>query len=419
MTAPAPPPTGRTDWWARPRVVLPVVAVLVLIVALLSPQDAAGRAGDPRLTTHFAGPLNARLLYETASRLGWHVRRRDSLPTPERGPRGETIHAILDPALRVAPREAHAYLEAVRAGDGLLLVIDQGRTPLADSLGLRIATGDRVATIASDTLGCPRRFELVPPLWPDDQMRLYGLAWTRPAPAERRSFGLQRTSRGEGTPRDYAVGFPLGRGHVVVVSDPDLLRNDVLRRCRYGADVRAVRMLEWLRDAGTAPRTTLVFDEYHQGFGPHPSMLGAVGDFLAGHPVGRMLLQAALAGLVLLLAVAPRPIAPLEVDRVQRRDPLEQIDALAHAYEQVHATRTVAARLLHGVRARAERGWSPTRSLPNDDFLTDLAHREPGLAGDAALVRRALRESIPERELTELGAALARIERALTPTTLA
>jgi hypothetical protein len=298
-------------------------------------------------------------------------------------------------------------------------VIDQGRTPLADSLGIRIATGDRVATIAGDTAGCPRQFELVPPLWPDDQMRLYGLAWTRPAPAERRSFGIQRTVRGEGVPRVYAVGFPLGRGHVVVVSDPDLLRNDVLRRCRYGADVRAVRMLEWLRDAGTAPRTTLVFDEFHQGFGPHPSMLGTVGEFLAGHPVGQALLQLALAALVLLLAVAPRPIAPVEADRVQRRDPLEQIDALAHAYEQVHATRTVAARLLHGVRARAERGWSPARSRPNDDFLTDLAHRDPALAADAALVRRALREPIPERQLAELGAALARIERALTPTTLA
>ena len=73
----APPPPRRSEWWARPRVVLPVVGALVVRVARLTPQPDAGRAGDPRLSTHTAGALGARLLYETAERLGWQVSRRE------------------------------------------------------------------------------------------------------------------------------------------------------------------------------------------------------------------------------------------------------------------------------------------------------------------------------------------------------
>ena len=36
----------------------------------------------------------------------------------------------------------------------------------------------------------------------------------------------------------------------MVVADPDLLRNDVLRYCKWGVDVLTVRMLEWLRAGG-------------------------------------------------------------------------------------------------------------------------------------------------------------------------
>jgi hypothetical protein len=107
----------------------------------------------------------------------------------------------------------------------------------------------------------------------------------------------------------------------------------------------------------------------------------------------------------------------VDVLRVERRDPLEQIDALAHAYEQVRATRTVTARLVHGLRSRVERGWSAARARPDDDFLADVERQVPALAADVALVRRALVENVPERSLPELGAALQRIEHSLSTST--
>jgi len=319
----------------------------------------------------------------------------------------------------VTPEEAHAYLEAVRAGDGLLLALDR-RNALADSLGVsHSASGGTMEPIAGDVATCSRGPDLVPPLWIDGKVHLWALRWKREPPRDRVVFAtaasdvpsLQQQGGG-----DVAVGFALGRGRVVVVADPDLLRNDVIRRCGWGADVRTVRMLEWLRDDGAAQRTAIVFDEYHQGYGHVASMLDTTGSFLVQHPFGRTLLQIALAALVLLLALSPRPIPPVDVLRVERRDPLEQIDALAHAYEQVHATRTMTARLLRGVRSRVERAWSDTRARPDEEFLADAAARAPSLAPDVELVRRALDTPLPDRTLPELGAALRRIEQTLTTT---
>jgi uncharacterized membrane protein len=71
-----------------------------------------------------------------------------------------------------------------------------------------------------------------------------------------------------------------GRGRIVVIADPDLLRNDVLRHCDWGVDVLTVRMLEWLRASDGPPRTTLAFDEYHQGYGSRPSVFSVTGAFL-------------------------------------------------------------------------------------------------------------------------------------------
>ena len=427
MTAPTPPSAPRGEWWTRPRIVLPAVAALVVLVALLTPQATGGRTGDSRLSSHLAGAQGAKLLYATAGRLGWRVSRREAQPMPPAAS-GTTVHAVLAPPIAVTPEEAHRYLQAVRGGDALLFVLKQRSTfgrrdpdVLADSLGVShaapLAAGE-LDIPAADTAGCSPPSRFVPPIWENGRTLLLPLRWTRGEPAGLQVFASTEPER-RAPAGDVAVGFPLGRGRVAVVSDPDLLRNDVLRRCGWGADVRAVRILEWLRDGGRAPRSDLVFDEYHQGYGPQRSMIGATRRFLVEHPVGRVLLQLSLGALVLLLALAPRALPPADVVRVERRDPLEQIDALAHAYEQVRATRTLAARLLHGVRSRVERGWSPARARPDEEFLAEAVRQVPVLATDVELVRRALAETLPSRSVPELGAALRRIEQSLTTSTVA
>jgi hypothetical protein len=411
----SPPSISARDWWTRPSVVLPLLATLALLVALVTPQAVSGRFGDPRLSSHFAGSMGARVLADMAHRMGWRIVRQDSQPAPT-GPTGRTIHAVLAPTIPLTAADAHAYLDAVRRGDALLLVLD-ARTALSDSLGVtHLQRGGFLAPNAMSSRTCAKRVDFTPSLWPDGRVHLWGIRWLRPAPDEQVIFASLELDPQQGTvaPGNAAVGFPYGQGRVIVVGDPDLLRNDVVRRCAWGTDVLAVRMLEWLRGGGPAPRTTLAFDEYHQGFGSRPTVFSVTGAFLIDHPVGRTLLQVVLAALTLLLAVAPRAIKPKEVERIERRDPLEQVDALAHAYEQVHATRTISARLLQGLRWRLERGGTGTRARPDDAFLTAALTRAPALKEDVTLVRRALLEPVNDRELPEIGAALHRIEHTLT-----
>jgi hypothetical protein len=258
------------------------------------------------------------------------------------------------------------------------------------------------------------------PMWMDQVVSLWVLRFVRSVPTGAVIFArsVPKHLRGDGHSALNSVaaaGFPLGRGRVVVLSDPDFLRNDVLRVCRWGLDVVTVRALDYLALGGT-PRNRLVFDEYHQGFGTHPGTLRAIVVFLSRSASGHVLLQSIVAGLVLLLAIGPRLLPAHDPERVERRSPLEHVNALAQAYERVGGTRTATARLLRGLRRRVQRG------TPNDlgsaaeerdrSFLDSIAVM-PELADDAALIRRALSEPVTPREFTSVGVALECIEQNL------
>lgn len=407
------------DWWLRPRVVLPVLGCLLLLLALLTPESDGGRIGDSRLSAHLAGPLGARAIADAAARLGWQVVLRDSTPVPAGGP-GARVHAVLDPTLPVTPAQVHHYLEAVRSGDALLLVLGD-RGAFSDSLGvMHSRTGGVLEVQRADSAGCGRRGrDYTTMLWTDGQVHLYALRWSRGRPEGASTFArvAMESPVSAPAPEETAAGFTYGRGRIAVVADPDQLRNDVVRRCEWGTDVVAVRMLEWLAAGAPQPRLVLEFDEYHHGYGPRASALSVTRRFLVTHPVGRTLLQVTAGGLMLLLALGPRPLRPRARSRAERRDPLEQVDALAHAYEQVNATRTATLRLLQGVCARVEHAGVHNRSRTDDAFLEQVVAIDPTRAADVALVRRLLQPGAGHTSLSEGGAALRRIEVSLTTTT--
>jgi hypothetical protein len=409
-------PKAAEVWWARPSRVLPLVATIIVLIALLTPQGSEGRFGDSRLTTNLAGSLNARVLADLSQRLGWRIVR-DTDPSVI-AQKGRAIHAVLAPPIPVTAAEAHQLLNAVRQGDAMLLTLSE-KDALTDSLGVaQISRGYVLPEENERAEGCPRGIDLTPSLWPDGAVHLAPLRWLRGAPPNAISFANLKKLDRSGVPTidagTAAAGFSYGAGRIVVVSDPDLLRNDVIRKCRWGADVIAVRMLEWLRAGSAEPRNLLIFDEYHQGYGNHGSTVSVVMPFLFEHPVGRTVLVIALAGLVLLMAKAPRPIVPPTVEHIERRDPLEQVDALSHAYEQVRATRTVVALLVRGVRWRVQRSGPAQRTSSDTDFLDTSVARYPQLQGDVQLIKDALERSLPERELAAIGAALNRVEDTLT-----
>jgi len=454
MTAPRPNgdrPGSHRRW--RLAALFGVLAVIV-ITALLTPDIIGGRTGDQRLTTYSADAQGARLLYELAHRLGWQVDRWTA--GPELAADGRTIMAVLDPVQPIGAIEAHYILERVRGGAALMYVMT-GYSPLNDSLHVKRGVGGPYEATAAGTTEAPvvkapadsvraRRFGVAVtdssgdaddaevsteecahlsanggiPLWPDQVVHLWRFQFTQPRSPATVIFARSAPEPGS---RDTAgrrsgpaaAGFPLGAGRVVVVADPDLLRNDVLRVCKWGIDGVAVRMLEYLA-VGAPHRDHLIFDEYHQGFGTHPGTLRAIVVYLAHVPSGHLLLQALAAGLILLLALGPRTLPPHDLERVERRSPLEHVTALAQAYARVGATRTATTRLLRGVRRRIEphgtRSGALTAEERDAQFL-DAAARAPARAIDVAVIRNALATPISEREFEAVGDALARLEESL------
>ena len=416
MTAPT--PVARRSRFVQPKVALPVIAVAILIVALLTPEQTAGRSGDTRLSARLTEPQGASALYELADRLGWRPSQRltDSIPL------GDTtaVHLVLDPALPLSAIETRELLAQVQRGAGLVYVLGAG--PMADSLKVRSFLGSAGPLVPEDTSACNERGESLMrdglPFWPGGETLLLAVRWRGTPPVDVTTLASIRSGAGTtSTLSPAAVGFPLGRGRVVVVADPDLFRNDVLRVCRWGADVAAVRILQYVSadGPGGTRRERLVFDEYHQGFGDQPGTLRGIFRYLGRTASGHLVLQLTLAGLVLLLAVGPRLLPPRPVERIERRSPLEHVDALARAYRTVGASRTATSRLVHGVRRRVEQAVGLRAASSGDDaFLTWAQERVPARVEDVALVRRALAQPVSRRDLEAVGAALNRLEAGLT-----
>ena len=432
MTAP-PVPSERSRL-LRPRVALPIIGAAILIVALLTPEETGGRSGDPRLSSQSTKPMGASVLFELANRLGWRASRRlvDTIPA------GDTtsIHLVLAPAVALTASETHELLDRVRRGGALYYVLG-GSGAMADSLGLgrqpnratsvigaaELLIGNSGNLVSTDAESCPEDDESVMtaglPFWFDRQTHILAIEWRGTAPAGATPLATVRaldstTARGTAA---AAVGFPLGRGRVAVVADPDLLRNDVLRVCEWGADVANVRILEYLSDdaPGGGRRQQIVFDEYHQGYGDQPGTVKGIVRFLVRTSSGHLVLQLAGAGLVLLLAIGPRLLTPRAKERIERRAPLEHVDALARAYRAVGATRTATSRLVHGVRRRVEHALGARSGTASDDaFLGWAQQRVPERAEDIALVRAALDAPVSRHELEAVGQALQRLELSLT-----
>jgi hypothetical protein len=354
------------------------------------------------------------------------------------------VHAVLDPPVTLSAGEAHRLLEAVRRGAGLLVVVQPG-TALADSLGLA-RTGE----------GTGGTLDLAPPALCPDSLNQLGLIrwidgrvsswWLTRFPArgavgfaavrvDSAALRAERTLRwrdslpppppvpawsttsdeapvpeaGEVT-RPAVLGFPLGRGRVVAVADPDLLRNDVVRVCRWDAGLTAMRALAWLGETGGR---RVVFDEYHHGYGTHADPIGAMRRALLYTGAGRGTIVLAAAALVLLAALGRRPLAPRAQPVVERRSPLEHVDALARAYARVGATRLAARRLVRGLRRRHAVGAQ--RAGDDGDWLRTVAARHPELAPHATRLEQALAGRVPPAGLAAVGEAVTHFDQRLRP----
>ena len=127
-------PSRSLDRWLRPRVVLPVLGVLLVAAVIASPGGNAGGDLDQRLTTYGTNPFGAKAQYDVLRRLGWTVTQRRSV---FRAPLDSSVtYLLLDPPIDPSATEVSALLDAVRRG-ATLVVSPEAGWALADSLRIR------------------------------------------------------------------------------------------------------------------------------------------------------------------------------------------------------------------------------------------------------------------------------------------
>lgn len=416
------PRAAGTRRWLVPRIVFPVLAVVVVIVVLFTPTRQHEN-DDGRLSTYRAGANGARGLAELLALRGWTVERRLTSLDPPLDT--TTVWAVLAPMQPPTVVETHALLEAVRRGASLLWVV-QPETPLADSLRVRRTEGGGPIVLGPDSADCEGRGDVGLLRWPGETAMMYAVIPLVPLPNETTFAEVRDVRRGlanDSSARRHretgieptVIGFTLGRGRVVAVADPDFLRNDVLRVCRWGAGVRTARALDWL--ATPLPHRRLTALEYHQGFGRQPSLGRAVRRAMFETREGRTALQALAALLIVLAAAAPRALPPRARERHERRSPLEHAGALARAYEQVGATRLATRRLVRGLRRRYDHA-SGGRVIEDEAWLRAVAGRHPPVADDVTLLLDCLTRDGAPASLRDSGRAIARIDSTLRPPSL-
>src|SRR5262245_12358323 len=147
----AAPPGATAKRWTAPWV-LGALGVVVLAVALLTPEEAGTNGRD--MSSFSTGPGGARIALELAERMGWKAEQRirplDSLVRGKvERPR---VDVVLAPSVPLGSHEVHRLLENVRRGGGLIVSLD-GSDELADSLG--VDGGRGVALLDATATDCP------------------------------------------------------------------------------------------------------------------------------------------------------------------------------------------------------------------------------------------------------------------------
>lgn len=411
----------------RPRteaaIALGVVAALLVLAFATGRRVRAVDDPDPRASSFVAGREGVRALADAADRLGIEVvrwrERPQGMGRQMHRDSGATV-AVLAPsrAISSAERSALVHLAIDSAGADLVLA-GQAASGVMRCFGYRVRR-----TVFDSSRAAPSRAagRVVPP---------GAAAWVHETLVPRSES--PRAPQGAAPPSDpedacppvivlaadtlllagqagvamlQLTIAPHGR-RVTLVGDADLVRNRVLRTAEVAALVT---------DAVLPRRGRLVFDEYHQGFGPGGSMARATVEWSLRHPVGWMVWQLAAVGVLALLAGGVR-FGPVRaaIPR-QRRSTLEHVRALATALAAARGHREAVGAMVRGLRRRL----APAARAPasrDDRAPASRDDRAPASRDDWRAWLESLATTAPNVNTREAAGRLARLADTPEPAT--
>lgn len=319
----------------------PEIAAIALLVAALVIAALLGRATAPdrsqydlRRSSLLSGPAGTRGLAEALRRLGVRVEARErSLADLDTEPASHLL-VLLDLPQALSRPEIQALHRFVARGGRLLVA---GRSRLGACFGFS-AQGTGLDSL---------------PVRPEGTGELpFTRAFLGGTPLAEECAGLVPEATDtllatiSGRPVAVRLTYRSG-GRVTLLADARFVSNRVLRETGAGPVV-----IPWFLDDRPS---TVVFDEFHQGFEIHGSLVAAAARWTFSSPSGWAALQLAAAGAVLLFLAAVR-FGPTTagVER-RRRSPTEHLVALATGLERARASEPAVALVVAGLRRRLGR----------------------------------------------------------------
>ncbi len=342
----------------RPRteaaIALGSVTIIALLAALLGHSRATGVDTDQRASTFRAGPDGASALLEASRLAGRDVRRfrERTIRLRYLPPAGNRLLVELDPTVGYSAPETEELLAFARDND--LLLAGERADKLMRCFGYRvrpmffdsalIAQPGLRSVWVHATLRATREGRVV------DSSRIVDAARTSCSVPPFRSISIVLSST------EGAVAVRLERadnGHaVLLVSDPVVFRNRTLRDSLAGPAALALLLHDESSATPGQRYASIVFEEYHHGYGASGSLAAATIAWSVASPWGWMIWQLAVVGLLALLCGAVRFGAPRPLVARRRRSSLEHVRALATALSASHGHDEAIAAIIRGLRRR-------------------------------------------------------------------
>jgi uncharacterized protein DUF4350 len=330
-------------------------AAVTLLAAVLGQRNRGVTDEDARASTYLNGPGGVSGLWEALPALGVTVTRLRERPRqlPSDSGRGRSALLVLAPTSQITSLEQRALLayNERQSGGGDLVVAGLSAWTLMRCFGYtpQPMVFDSVRAFAPG--GAPMagaiwsRVTLARSTVRNDSASMFrGVLEPCAVPALRHVDTLLTSSRGPVVLRLERAG---AGSDVILVADASIFRNRRVRDSGAGPFVTGLLARRYER---------VTFDEYHHGYGASGSLARAIIGWSARSPLGWMVWQAAVIGVLALLAAAVRFGPPRTVLQRRRRAPMEHVRALATALAAVRGHDVAIGVLVQGLRRRLAPG---------------------------------------------------------------
>jgi len=348
-------------------------------------QQAQASLQDPPLASFSTQPQGSRALWLYLE--SQKVKLTDSVGASFGVPAGVNLALVLEPTIEFTPGEWELLDNWVNDG-GTLLIAGTGPVTvnLADQLEINFGLAPSTAAAVSNQT----------PLLQAPPLTTLENATTSFFLRPNRDDTVTLLANQNGNPT--AVAFAEGNGRVIFTTLTEPFSNEGLQN--EGSAELVLNLIN-----GAPEVSGIWFNEWHHGIRPEADAALSSSNWLQRTPVGRALLlvlAVVFIGLVLRGRHFGRPV-PLR-QNIVRRAPLEYITGIANLSRRAgHRTA-----VLHHYRDHLKRDlgarYRLNPSLPDDEFIDQLAAYQPNLDTDALrqLLQKLSRNQVTEGEMVQI-----------------